>query len=136
MENRIDSMIICLYNTNYRYKGKCHMDFFKIIYDLMHGEYILEGYRVPLSHIVRHEFRPGSKASCIWQRAGDARERIARRLGTDIEDPDLLAMVEGYEKLQEYLCRRCYEYGKLGLRPARRCAKKAKPSAARRCAPE
>ena len=74
-------------------KGE-NMDFFEIIYGLMYGEYVLEGYRVPLSHIVRHEFRPGSKASRIWQRAGDARERIARRLGTDDEDPDLLAMVE------------------------------------------
>lgn len=92
--------------------------FFEIIYGLMYGEYVLEGYRVPLSHIVRHEFRPGSKASRIWQRAGDARERIARRLGTDDEDPDLLAMVESYEELQEYMCRRCYEYGRLCLRPA------------------
>ena len=74
-------------------KGE-NMGFFEIIYGLMYGEYVLEGYRVPLSHIVRHEFRPGSKASRIWQRAGDARERIARRLGTDDEDPDLLAMVE------------------------------------------
>ncbi len=75
------------------------MDFFKIIYNLMHGEYILEEYRVPLSHIVRHEFRPGSKASRIWQRAGDARERIARRLGTDDEDPDLLAMVGSFRSI-------------------------------------
>ena len=112
------------------------MDFFKIIYNLMHGEYILEEYRVPLSHIVRHEFRPGSKASRIWQRAGDARERIARRLGTDDEDPDLLAMVESYEELQEYMCRRCYEYGKLGLRPARRGGKKGKAPVAQRRAPE
>ena len=111
------------------------MDFFKIIYNLMHGEYILEEYRVPLSHIVRHEFRPGSKASRIWQRAGDARERIARRLGTDDEDPDLLAMVESYEELQEYMCRRCYEYGRLGLRPARRGGQKGKaPVAQRRAA--
>ncbi len=57
---------------------------------------------MPLSHIVRHEFRPGSKASRIWQRAGDARERIARRLGTDDEDPDLLAMVESYEGFRVY----------------------------------
>ena len=95
------------------------MGFFEIIYGLMYGEYVLEGYRVPLSHIVRHEFRPGSKASRIWQRAGDARERIARRLGTDDEDPVLLAMVESYEELQEYMCRRCYEYGTLCLRPPR-----------------
>ena len=112
------------------------MDFFKIIYNLMHGEYILEEYRVPLSHIVRHEFRPGSKASRIWQRAGDARERIARRLGTDDEDPDLLAMVESYEELQEYMCLRCYEYGKLGLRPARRGGQKGKAPVAQRRAPE
>ena len=112
------------------------MDFFKIIYNLMHGEYILEEYRVPRSHIVRHEFRPGSKASRIWQRAGDARERIARRLGTDDEDPDLLAMVESYEELQEYMCRRCYEYGKLGLRPARRGGQKGKAPVAQRRAPE
>ena len=112
------------------------MDFFKIIYNLMYGEYVLEGYRVPLSHIVRHEFRPGSKASRIWQRAGDARERIARRLGTDDEDPDLLAMVESYEELQEYMCRRCYEYGKLGLRPARRGGQKGKAPVAQRRAPE
>ncbi len=112
------------------------MDFFKIIYNLMHGEYILEEYRVPLSHIVRHEFRPGSKASRIWQRAGDARERIARRLGTDDEDPDLLAMVESYEELQEYMCRRCYEYGRLCLRPARRGGQKGKAPVAQRRAPE
>ena len=112
------------------------MDFFKIIYNLMHGEYILEEYRVPLSHIVRHEFRPGSKASRIWQRAGDARERIARRLGTDDEDPDLLAMVESYEELQEYMCRRCYEYGRLCLRPARHGGQKGTAPAAQRRAPE
>lgn len=112
------------------------MDFFEIIYGLMYGEYVLEGYRVPLSHIVRHEFRPGSKASRIWQRAGDARERIARRLGTDDEDPDLLAMVESYEELQEYMCRRCYEYGRLCLRPARRGGQKGKAPAAQRRAPE
>ncbi len=112
------------------------MDFFEIIYGLMYGEYVLEGYRVPLSHIVRHEFHPGSKASRIWQRAGDARERIARRLGTDDEDPDLLAMVESYEELQEYMCRRCYEYGKLGLRPARRGGQKGKAPVAQRRAPE
>ena len=112
------------------------MDFFEIIYGLMYGEYVLEGYRVPLSHIVRHEFRPGSKASRIWQRAGDARERIARRLGTDDEDPDLLVMVESYEELQEYMCRRCYEYGKLGLRPARRGGQKGKAPVAQRRAPE
>ena len=112
------------------------MDFFEIIYGLMYGEYVLEGYRVPLSHIVRHEFRPGSKASRIWQRAGDARERIARRLGTDDEDPDLLAMVESYEELQEYMCRRCYEYGRLGLRPARRGGQKGKAPVAQRRAPE
>lgn len=112
------------------------MDSFKIIYNLMHGEYILEEYRVPLSHIVRHEFRPGSKASRIWQRAGDARERIARRLGTDDEDPDLLAMVESYEELQEYMCRRCYEYGRLCLRPARRGGQKGKAPVAQRRAPE
>ena len=112
------------------------MDFFKIIYNLMYGEYVLEGYRVPLSHIVRHEFRPGSKASRIWQRAGDARERIARRLGTDDEDPDLLAMVESYEELQEYMCRRCYEYGRLCLRPARRGGQKGKAPVAQRRAPE
>ena len=116
-------------------KGE-NMDFFEIIYGLMYGEYVLEGYRVPLSHIVRHEFRPGSKASRIWQRAGDARERIARRLGTDDEDPDLLAMVESYEELQEYMCRRCYEYGKLGLRPARRGGQKGKAPVAQRRAPE
>ena len=108
------------------------MDFFKIIYNLMHGEYILEEYRVPLSHIVRHEFRPGSKASRIWQRAGDARERIARRLGTDDEDPDLLAMVESYEELQEDMCRRCYEYGRLCLRPARHGGQKGKRHAVHR----
>ena len=112
------------------------MGFFEIIYGLMYGEYVLEEYRVPLSHIVRHEFRPGSKASRIWQRAGDARERIARRLGTDDEDPDLLAMVESYEELQEYMCRRCYEYGKLGLRPARRGGQKGKAPVAQRRAPE
>lgn len=116
-------------------KGE-NMGFFEIIYGLMYGEYVLEGYRVPLSHIVRHEFRPGSKASRIWQRAGDARERIARRLGTDDEDPDLLAMVESYEELQEYMCRRCYEYGKLGLRPARRGGQKGKAPVAQRRAPE
>lgn len=116
-------------------KGE-NMDFFEIIYGLMYGEYVLEGYRVPLSHIVRHEFRPGSKASRIWQRAGDARERIARRLGTDDEDPDLLAMVESYEELQEYMCRRCYEYGRLGLRPARHGGQKGKAPAAQRRAPE
>ena len=116
-------------------KGE-NMDFFEIIYGLMYGEYVLEGYRVPLSHIVRHEFRPGSKASRIWQRAGDARERIARRLGTDDEDPDLLVMVESYEELQEYMCRRCYEYGKLGLRPARRGGQKGKAPVAQRRAPE
>ena len=116
-------------------KGE-NMDFFEIIYGLMYGEYVLEGYRVPLSHIVRHEFRPGSKASRIWQRAGDARERIARRLGTDDEDPDLRAMVESYEELQEYMCRRCYEYGKLGLRPARRGGQKGKAPVAQRRAPE
>lgn len=108
------------------------MDFFEIIYGLMYGEYVLEGYRVPLSHIVRHEFRPGSKASRIWQRAGDARERIARRLGTDDEDPDLLAMVESYEELQEYMCRRCYEYGRLCLRPARPGGQKGKRHAVHR----
>ena len=112
------------------------MDFFEIIYGLMYGEYVLEGYRVPLSHIVRHEFRPGSKASRIWQRAGDARERIARRLGTDDEDPDLLAMGESYEELQEYMCRRCYEYGRLCLRPARRGGQKGKAPVAQRRAPE
>ena len=112
------------------------MDFFEIIYGLMYGEYVLEGYRVPLSHIVRHEFRPGSKASRIWQRAGDARERIARRLGTDDEDPDLLAMVESYEELQEYMCRRCYEYGRLCLRPARRGGQKGQAPGAQRRAPE
>lgn len=112
------------------------MGFFEIIYGLMYGEYVLEGYRVPLSHIVRHEFRPGSKASRIWQRAGDARERIARRLGTDDEDPDLLAMVESYEELQEYMCRRCYEYGRLCLRPARRGGQKGKAPVAQRRAPE
>lgn len=116
-------------------KGE-NMDFFEIIYGLMYGEYVLEGYRVPLSHIVRHEFRPGSKASRIWQRAGDARERIARRLGTDDEDPDLLAMVESYEELQEYMCRRCYEYGRLCLRPARRGGQKGKAPVAQRRAPE
>ena len=112
-------------------KGE-NMDFFEIIYGLMYGEYVLEGYRVPLSHIVRHEFRPGSKASRIWQRAGDARERIARRLGTDDEDPDLLAMVESYEELQEYMCRRCYEYGRLCLRPAGRGGQKGKRHAVHR----
>ena len=112
-------------------KGE-NMDFFEIIYGLMYGEYVLEGYRVPLSHIVRHEFRPGSKASRIWQRAGDARERIARRLGTDDEDPDLLAMVESYEELQEYMCRRCYEYGRLCLRPARRGGQKGNRHAVHR----
>ena len=116
-------------------KGE-NMDFFEIIYGLMYGEYVLEGYRVPLSHIVRHEFRPGSKASRIWQRAGDARERIARRLGTDDEDPDLLAMVESYEELQEYMCRRCYEYGRLCLRRARHGGQKGKPPAAQRRARE
>ena len=116
-------------------KGE-NMGFFEIIYGLMYGEYVLEGYRVPLSHIVRHEFRPGSKASRIWQRAGDARERIARRLGTDDEDPDLLAMVESYEELQEYMCRRCYEYGRLCLRPARRGGQKGKAPVAQRRAPE
>ena len=116
-------------------KGE-NMGFFEIIYGLMYGEYVLEGYRVPLSHIVRHEFRPGSKASRIWQRAGDARERIARRLGTDDEDPDLLAMVESYEELQEYMCRRCYEYGRLCLRPARHGGQKGKAPAAQRRAPE
>ena len=90
------------------------MDFFEIIYGLMYGEYVLEGYRVPLSHIVRHEFR------------------IARRLGTDDEDPDLLAMVESYEELQEYMCRRCYEYGRLCLRPARHGGQKGKRHAVHR----
>ena len=108
------------------------MDFFKIIYNLMHGEYILHEYRVPLSHTVRHECRPGSKASRIWQRAGDAPERIARRLDTDDEDPDLLAMVESYEELQEYMCRRCYEYGRLCLRPARHGGQKGKRHAVHR----
>jgi hypothetical protein len=57
-------------------------------------------------------------------------------LGTDDEDPDLLAMVESYEELQEYMCRRCYEYGKLGLRPARRGGQKGKAPVAQRRAPE
>ena len=60
------------------------------------------------------------------------RERIARRLGTDDEDPDLLAMVESYEELQEYMCRRCYEYGRLCLRPARRGGQKGKRHAVHR----
>lgn len=45
-------------------------------------------------------------------------------------------MVESYEELQEYMCRRCYEYGKLGLRPARRGGQKGKAPAAQRRAPE
>ena len=59
-------------------------------------------------------------------------ERIARRLGTDDEDPDLLAMVESYEELQEYMCRRCYEYGRLCLRPARHGGQKGKRHAVHR----
>lgn len=54
------------------------------------------------------------------------------RLGTDDEDPDLLAMVESYEELQEYMCRRCYEYGRLCLRPARHGGQKGKRHAVHR----
>ena len=134
-----DRLIYGLYTENYQLvvtsegKGKIWI-FFEIIYGLMYGEYVLEGYRVPLSHIVRHEFRPGSKASRIWQRAGDARERIARRLGTDDEDPDLLAMVESYEEFRSICAGAAMNDGQAlpAPGPARRAeGKKARGTSAR-----
>ena len=41
-------------------------------------------------------------------------------------------MVESYEELQEYMCRRCYEYGRLCLRPARHGGQKGKRHAVHR----
>lgn len=92
----------------------------KIIYELMAGALDLEYEKPGESEFVANEFEPRSKATRLMERIYAARERLGRRLGTGLEDPDVLDLVEACERLQELLSRNLYDLGKASVRMKRK----------------
>lgn len=85
------------------------MDTFDDIYYSLLGEYMHE-YALPW---VEDAFLPGSVCYMALTRIWEARLRLAQRLGSSEEDPDLLVIVDGYEEIQLELCRRMYLFGSM-----------------------
>ena len=92
----------------------------KTIYELMSGALDLEYERPDESEFVANEFEPRSQATRLMDKIYAARERLGRRLGTGLEDPDVLDLVEASERLQELLSRRLYDLGRASVRMKRK----------------
>lgn len=75
------------------------------IYERMTVEFVTPDPDIPCA------FGEGQPCAELYDQVSTARERIADRTGLDFEDADLLAMVEGMEKIARILALKMYEYG-------------------------
>lgn len=85
------------------------------IYDYMCGITLAKHSDPRIAKVVAREFEQGSSCDTNSAIIYNARSILARRLGTDIEDPDIMAIVNCYEKLSRHLGGRMYHYGLIGL---------------------
>jgi len=74
--------------------------------------YCREGYAAWLAGDIRNEFAEGCECGRLEGEIYNARVRLGQRLGTDIEDRDILALVNAYEAMQRELCLKMYAYGR------------------------
>ena len=84
------------------------MTTFDDIYYSLLGEYTPEN-ALPW---VENAFCSGSLCDRALARIWDARQRLALRLGCDVDDPDLLDILYACEDIRRELCRRMYQAGK------------------------
>lgn len=75
------------------------------IYERMTVQFITPDPDIPC------EFDDGMPCASLYEEVCAARERISERTGLDFEDADLLAMVEGMEKIGKICGLKMYEYG-------------------------
>lgn len=86
---------------------------------------LLTGTAVPTSKIpslvknmhdtVKNAFAEGGSCAEFEEKIYELRKKIASRLGSSIEDPDLLEMAEMYEQIQKTLCKETFIYSRLLL---------------------
>ena len=85
----------------------------KSLYRLIKAEIVLEFERKSESTYIAGWREPRSTAARLMDRAWAARERLCLRLGAGPEDPDVLALVEANEQLEELLACKMYDYGRV-----------------------
>ena len=84
----------------------------EIIYDLMTGQLDLAVFCPDECAVVENECVPGRAVFELYSAVAAARLRLADRLSTDLEDPDVLEIVEDYERICRILCLKMYDYAK------------------------
>lgn len=82
----------------------------EIIYDLMMGYYDLTVFCPSEAAFVENETLPHKAVGELFLAAYAARERLALRLNTDIDDADLIMLIESYEKMAKLLSLKMYDY--------------------------
>lgn len=70
------------------------------IYRQMTGQY------VP----IKNEFADGTPCDRLFEQATLARERICRRAGFELDDPDIMELIESLEKIREIFALKMYSY--------------------------
>lgn len=68
-----------------------------------------------LRQAVPDEFAEGRPCDKWSHEIYKARSRLADRLGTDEDDSDILAIVNAYEHMSQYIAEKMYVYGKMDL---------------------
>ncbi len=80
------------------------MNFFDFVYDHMSGLYTEQDARI------ENMFEQGSNCDQLYQEAYDARIRLSGG-NLDTENPDVICIMDAYEKMQRIFCAKAFEYG-------------------------
>lgn len=81
------------------------MNFFDSVYDHMNGIYAEQDTKI------ENMFKEGSNCDQLYQKVFDARLRLSGG-DLDAENPDVICIMEAYERMQRILCEKAFEYGK------------------------
>jgi len=82
-----------------------YVEFRQIVYDLMMG-YADNHTALP----VQDEFLPDSRCRKLLEKIHAANNRLSDRLGAE-EDPDTEALIDAFYAMQDYLCKKMFDYG-------------------------
>ena len=80
------------------------MNFFDFVYNHMNGVYTEQ------DAVIENMFAKGSPCDRLYLEAYDARIRLSGG-DLDAENPDVLCIVEAYEKMQRMFCEMAFQYG-------------------------
>ena len=87
----------------------------EIVYQLMNGYLMPDTVPKALWDSIPDAFRDGTVCAEWMNDIYNARMHLGGRLGTDEEDPDILTIVNTYEKIARYIGESMYGYGKMNL---------------------